>query len=88
VGDTLYIQVEAFDEDGDDVRFNLLILCSWADFQQGHCPLARIRSHDLVFWFWPRTYDVSLREFIIEAHDGRGGSDSTGFCVTVVPGDG
>ena len=83
LGDTLRIQVVANDRDGDDVHFNLIIQCSWSDLQQDRCPHAGIKSSDLRFWFWPRTWDLASRQFLIVADDGRGGKDSTEFSVAV-----
>jgi hypothetical protein len=82
-GYTLCIPLETFDEDGDSLQFRLYIVCSWSEIQLGRCPIAEVRSSSEEFWFWPRGFDIPLREFMIVVSDSAGGSDSTDFMVAV-----
>ena len=86
LGDTLRIAITASDEDGDALGFGVVVPCSWSELQQGLCPEAGVRASVPEFWFWPRSHDadVGWRGFTVVVSDGRGGSDSTGFGVTIL----
>jgi hypothetical protein len=91
VGDTLRLIFTASDQDSNSfqgsnkLRFHLIIHCTWTEIKQRSFAHAHVDSYTGAFWFYPRTYDMPLRQFSVWVDDDRGGTDTTTFNVSVVP---
>ena len=85
VGDTLRLKFSATDPDGDVLRFEEEMPCTWGEIKDGTChpPIAHIDSRTGSFWFYPRTYDIPLRVVVVTVSDGRGGYAYTSVDVSV-----
>ena len=86
VGDTLRIEFSATDQDGDSLRFEQYIMCTWGEIKAGQGPISHIDSRTGSFWFYPRTSDIPWRLVTVTVYDGRGGSVYTEFRVSVSTG--
>jgi hypothetical protein len=83
VGDSLQLQVQAHDPDGDVLHYLVSFEIRWGDFISGHLPEGDINSQTGEFWFYPRSWDSPSRRVTFLVDDGRGGRDSTTFEVHV-----
>ena len=85
VGDTLRLDFSATDQDGDSIRFEQEMPCTWEEIRTGQChrPIAHIDSRTGRFWFYPRTYDIPTRRVTVSVNDRRGGYAVTIFSVSV-----
>jgi hypothetical protein len=85
VGDTLRLQIAAFDQDGDSLYFGQEVPCTWGEIKAGQChsPIAHIDSRTGSFWFYPRTYDVPERHVVVTVSDEHGASAYMEFVVSV-----
>jgi len=85
VGDTLGLQFSATDQDGDDLRFEAQVPCSWREISTGSChpPIAHVNFRTGHFWFYPSTYDVPERVVMVVVTDEHGAYGYMDFVVSV-----
>ena len=84
VGDTLELWAVAYDADGDSLTYRLTILMRFSEIKSGYSPDANLDAKTGYFWFKPRAQDQPGRRFTFTVEDGRRGTDSTTFTVTVI----
>jgi hypothetical protein len=85
VGDTLWLQISATDQDGDDLSFTHEIPCTWQEVSTGQChpPIYYLDFRTGSFWFYPRTFDVPERHVMVTVSDEHGASAYMEFVVSV-----
>ena len=83
VNETLHLQAQATDPDGDDISFRVVVGMTWAEIHYGPRPLVLIDQTTGEFQYTPRNIGISGRTFTFVAMDNRGGQDSTSFHVAV-----
>jgi hypothetical protein len=85
VGDTLWLQFSAADQDGDDLGFKAQVPCNWGEISTGSCnpPVAHVNFLTGRFWFYPRASDVPERVVEVLVTDEHGEYDYMDFDVSV-----
>jgi hypothetical protein len=83
VGDTLWLQASAEDDDGDALAFGSTIVISLSEFELGYVPDGGINELTGRFRFSPVDQDRPGRDITFEVRDGRGGADTTAFRIQV-----
>ena len=83
VGVAIYFWPTAYDEDGDSLIYDGFVNSSLSDFRRGTVPVYAFIEEINALKFTPRAYDSPRRRVYLMVHDGRGGSDTTRFSVSI-----
>jgi len=83
VGDTLYLQASATDQDGDALLYGVIVRQTFEEISDGYLVQGGIHAATGLFWFRPQVLDRPTREFWFTVDDLRAGRDTTGFVVAV-----
>lgn len=83
IGDTLRLQAQAQDADGDSLEFSASITLNFDEWHSGYRPAGGMNARSGAFWFAPKSGDGPSRQVEFFVDDGRGGRDSTAFLVVV-----